>query len=192
MAEAIKKIQAHNLTLEEMQSLHYKQIQGEQIEVVVAPNGFALAKHEQHLIHAQLQVNGFNPISGEATSKPYVQKFDKKEFEQMQKAQAFAGMKVEVLHDGSLIETPVVATLTSAKTTAQGQTAAEVVDAKVKSGEIVLDDLSKNTVEELKQVLKSLYPTELQGEVHIPTKKAELIEAIEERKAFLDEENQGK
>lgn len=60
---------------------------------------FEIPATETHLVHARLENVSFNPVTGEKTSKPFVQSFYPREFDQMEANKNFAGMKVEILHD---------------------------------------------------------------------------------------------
>lgn len=62
-------------------------------------NDYKIPENERHLLHAQLETPSFSPVTGERTSKPFVQSFYPEEFDKMEAEKHFAGMQVEILHD---------------------------------------------------------------------------------------------
>jgi hypothetical protein len=111
-----KQKQAHGLTHEEMQDLHYKQIQGD-IQKVPANNAgdkigdkyfkeefadYEVPVYEKHLYHVVSEPRSFNPATGEKTSVASLKKFTKKAYEFQKVNHGFDGHTVHILHNPEL------------------------------------------------------------------------------------------
>jgi hypothetical protein len=182
MAETKTKIpQAHGMSPEEMAELQANQNAGNVATMKKnKKSGHVINAHEKHLVHAKIQSGGFDPNTGEPSSKPFVQKFDPKEFVNMTKTQAFAGMKVEVLHNGGEDEVEDVEPTDYLKPQVVSQPGAGTPLTEA------TDDLGKLSVAKLTAKYKELYPESTHAD--IPADKKGLIAAIEERTLFISEE----
>ncbi len=102
MKEEEKK-QSHNMTVTEMEELKYKQQNGI-VETVKAnkDSSYEIPEHEQHLIHAEIEIKQFDTASGAKTSIEKVQTFYPKEFADMVSSGGFKGYSVKVIHDPKL------------------------------------------------------------------------------------------
>lgn len=178
-----KKVsQSHNLSAEQMQDLKDQQNAETALPTVNGKGevkGHKILAHEKHLVHAKITVPQFNPNTGEDESQSHIQKFDVKEFERMKREQAFAGRKVVILHDGGEPDVEGAEATDSLKPQIVSQPGA---------GLDLTKDYSKATASELKEAYKQFFP----GDEAPPTTKAELLEAIQSRVAFLDAEQREK
>jgi len=111
--------QAHGLTHEEMEELHYKQVSGEEIETVSSNNAgdkisdpyfktefseYEIPVHEKHIYHVAEEIRQFK-TSGptpEKTSSATLQKYTKEAYEFMKNNHGFDGKIVHILHNPEL------------------------------------------------------------------------------------------
>jgi hypothetical protein len=175
--------QAHNLSPEAMQDLQIQQQYGEGLKTVKGKgklksgNAYTFPDVEKHLVHAEIFSGGFNPQTGEALSEPYVQKFEAREFERMTKEQAFAGMKVTILHGGSKDGVEEVDPADYLKPQIVSQPGAGLPLT------LKAEDLNKLSIDELKAYHKDSHDPS----VATPTTKKELVADLTERFAFLSD-----
>jgi len=164
-----------------MEELRLQQISGEALPMAKGngqdAKGYKIPAHERHLVHARIWVPSFNPQTGEDQAARTVQTYDPKDFERMKNEQAFAGMKVEILHDGGDAEV-------------EGVDPEDALTPQVVSqpgaGLDLTRDYSKESAASLKEVYKQFFPTEQ----NVPTKKEDLLEASTSRVGFLKDEAQ--
>ncbi len=179
MATGKKTInQAHGLTSDELADVQLSQIAGEEMNTASGSGDkqYKFPPHEKHLIHAQIQSGGFNPSTGEPTGSKYVQKFDPKEFERMQREQAFAGLNVTVLHDptGEAEDSEALDYL------------APMIVSQPFAGTILTEDLNQQDEKKLKKIAEEAFgKDEVKG-----LKKADIIAKIEEQIGFAEPEVQ--
>jgi len=143
---------------------------------------YKILKHEAHLVHAKISIPQFDPNTGEDQSQTQVQKFYPQEFAKMQKEQAFAGKKVEILHDGG----------DASDLDIEDQTGSEFLTPQIVSqpgaGLDLTKDYSQLTAAELKKVWGEFYPDANTNPA--PATKKELLGGIQDRIAFLQDEKQ--
>jgi hypothetical protein len=175
--------QAHGLTGAEMRELQAQQIAEEAPKMV---KGSKDKKHffpaaEKHLVHVRLQTGGFNAETGQPNSTPRVQTFDAKEFVRMEKENAFAGMKVEILHDPTGEAEPVEPTdYLQAQVVSQPGAGTPLTE--------TLEDYQKKSVKELRAKFDELYPERKAESASMNDKKV-LISEISDRLTFLAAES---
>lgn len=162
-----------------MEELRLQQISGEALPVAKGngpdAKGAKIPAHERHLVHARIWVPSFNPQTGEDLAAKTVQTYEPADFERMKKEQAFAGMKVEIIHDGGDAEVEGVEPKDSLTPQVVSQPGA---------GLDLTKDYSKATKAELEAAWKEFYPTEQ----NVPTTKEALLEGITARVGFLNDE----
>lgn len=176
MATTQRKIQAHNLTTEELQDIQYKQNQNEGLPMVKTKDGYKFPKAEKHLVHAEITSGGFNPITGEALGSPRVQTFYPREYQDAKNANTFAGQSVKILHDGGADVEDVEPTdfLTPQIVSTPGAGTPLTISA---------DEILSANAATLKEYHKKFFPDMADNER--PTTKKDLQAALEERRAFL-------
>ena len=94
---------AHGLTETELEQLRLDQIDGT-VKMAKTKKGYSFPAHEAHLVHAEIHRPDFDPQTGEDKGSKFVQKFYPNEFKRMQGEQAFAGLKVTVVHSPDKME----------------------------------------------------------------------------------------
>jgi hypothetical protein len=156
--------------------LQLQQQSGDELESVTGNGGQGekIPKTEAHLVHARIWVPDFNPQTGEDRAIRRVQSFDKKDYEKMKNEQAFAGYKVEILHDGG---EPVEGAEVTDYLTPQ-------IVSQPGAGIDLTKDYSKANDKELQEAYKSFYP----DEKNPPKKKGDILEAIQSRVGFIKDE----
>lgn len=88
---------AHGQTETELEKLRLDQMDGNR-KTFKNKKGFELPANEKHLVHVSQKVPRFDPQTGEDQATAVTQVYYPQEFDRMVKEQAFAGMKVEILH----------------------------------------------------------------------------------------------
>lgn len=62
-------------------------------------NGYQVPRGEEDFVHVRIKkMDGFDPVTGEPRSKPYIQKYGKREWKSIKEATSEIGYSVEVLH----------------------------------------------------------------------------------------------
>lgn len=167
-------LQSHGLNQEELEALQVKQAQGE-AGVKIKGNkssDYELNATDAHLVHVSLKTPNFDPISGVDRGQETVQTFYPNEFMKMEKEQAFAGQKVTILHDPSA--------------EAEDQGSHDHLKAQVMSQPGAGTSLTEPVtggLADLKKTYADLFPGS-----KVPTKKADLEQAIAMRIPFAGDE----
>jgi hypothetical protein len=169
---------AHGQTEESLQDLRLAQIAGDVPRKKGNKNKeYTFPAHDAHLVHAEISTPSFNQQTGADESAKQIQVFGAQEFDQMERQQAFAGLKVTILHnpkDGDAEDVEP-----------QDQLIPKVVSTP---GAGIRTDmpLEKQNVEQLTRVHNDLFPGR-----EAPKNKKELVANIQERLDFqADEERQ--
>lgn len=174
MSAKNQKIQAHGITHGAM-----KQLQEDQI-AEIAPDTisgnvdskYELPAIEKHLIHAEIEAPEFDQRSGAKLSTPRIQKYSAKEFDDHEKNNGFAGLKVTILHNPAKSDTQKPAANTKKVETKPAVDAGKPIE--------------KMTLPELKDHYANLYKEQAPDGIQ----KKGLIDLINEKIDFLAEENE--
>lgn len=156
-----------------------------------------IAEHENHLVHAFLEVKTYNPTTGAKESEGFVQKFTPQEFATANANGHFRGYSVDILHDPS---GEAKADLTAdtekekAKAMAELQKAntllgADLTNTQQSANQFEIDPLKahKELVALSAEDLQAKYE-ELFGEKPAKMSKPKLADAIIEKVEQLEEE----
>lgn len=65
----------------------------------ITAENYLVEENEKGFFHCKLEIKAFSPTTGERLSRPYIQKFDAKGFEQMLFNLKKLGYSVDILHD---------------------------------------------------------------------------------------------
>lgn len=75
----------------------------------ITADNYLVEDKEKGYFHCKMEIKAFNPTTGERLSRPYIQKFDAKGFEDMLYRLKKLGYTVDILHDPTKpvkVETP--------------------------------------------------------------------------------------
>lgn len=186
MAPKSSKPQAHGLTHGEMKELQEAQINDERFSKEMSGNvdsNYKFDAHEKNFVHAKLQNPGFDPNTGQPLDKGIVQKYTPREFKNHESNNGFAGKKVTILHNPDKNDAGLKEAINTEKKI-QGAISNDgeaIVSGKNGDAQIPLEKLGKKDLADRYNALYAEKANETWN-------KKELIEKINEKLNFLEEE----
>lgn len=132
MQGEVKKVPANNA--DEIKDAHFKQYEGHMIN-----------EHETHIYHVAMEARLFSTSTGEKLSRSRVQKFDKKNFENMKEGNGFNGWTIHILHNPEM------------KLVEKEKTLADIKGVGEKKAELLIENGVKNLA-----VMANLSPIDLE------------------------------